>query len=83
VADIVDEIAAASSEQSRGIEQINQAVTQMDKVTQQNATLVEQSAAAARTLNQQATKLTATVSAFKFADVVSSAPRRVVSPAHA
>ena len=47
VTDIIGEIAAASHEQTAGIEQINQAVTQMDQVTQQNAALVEEAAAAA------------------------------------
>ncbi|MFD1554989.1 methyl-accepting chemotaxis protein [Paraburkholderia silviterrae] len=64
VSDIVAEIAAASVEQSRGIEQVNQAVNQMDKVTQQNAALVEQAAAAAQSLESQATKLESAVSVF-------------------
>ena len=67
VADIVGEIAAASDEQSRGIEQVNQAVVQMDQVTQQNAALVEQAAAAAQSLGEQATQLKAAVSVFKVA----------------
>jgi methyl-accepting chemotaxis protein len=46
VTDIMQEIAAASGKQSRGIEQVNQSITQMDEVTQQNATLVEAAAAA-------------------------------------
>ena len=50
VTDIMGEIAAASTEQSRGIEQVNQAITQMDEVTQQNAALVEEAAAASRSL---------------------------------
>ncbi|GLZ22947.1 hypothetical protein Bpla01_64760 [Burkholderia plantarii] len=53
VADIVAEISAASDEPARGIEQINQAVTQMDALTQQNAALVEQAAAAAQSLDEQ------------------------------
>jgi methyl-accepting chemotaxis protein len=65
VSDIVGEIAAASEEQSRGIEQVNQAVVQMDEVTQQNAALVEQAAAAAQSLEEQATKLKDAVSVFK------------------
>ena len=64
VADIVGEIAAASNEQSRGIEQVNQAVMQMDDVTQQNAALVEQAAAAAKSLEQQATELNSAISVF-------------------
>ncbi|MES2320263.1 MAG: methyl-accepting chemotaxis protein [Pseudomonadota bacterium] len=64
VSDIMSEIAAASEEQSAGIEQINQAVVQMDEVTQQNAALVEESAAAAASLQEQAATLAATVSIF-------------------
>ncbi|OYX30895.1 MAG: methyl-accepting chemotaxis protein [Hydrogenophilales bacterium 32-62-9] len=65
VTDIMGEIAAASSEQSAGIEQVNQAITQMDDVTQQNAALVEQAAAAAMSLQEQAHKLSEAVSVFK------------------
>lgn len=54
VADLVGEISAASSEQAQGIEQINRAVTEMDKVTQQNAANAEESAAASEQLNAQA-----------------------------
>ncbi|PMS21592.1 methyl-accepting chemotaxis protein [Trinickia dabaoshanensis] len=64
VSDIVGEIAAASKEQSIGIEQVNQAVMQMDDVTQQNAALVEQAAAAAKSLEQQAADLNGAVSVF-------------------
>jgi methyl-accepting chemotaxis protein len=65
VTDIVMEIAAASDEQTRGIEQISVAVTQMDQSTQQNAALVEESAAAAESLQRQAETLADTVSVFK------------------
>jgi len=65
VHDIVGEIAAASNEQSRGIEQVNQAIAQMDEVTQQNAALVEQAAAAAASLQDQADHLRAAVMQFK------------------
>ncbi|OWY29646.1 methyl-accepting chemotaxis protein [Herbaspirillum robiniae] len=65
VTDIVGEITAASSEQSDGIEQVNIAITQMDEVTQQNAALVEQAAAAAGSLQDQAEKLAELVSVFK------------------
>ncbi|MFA7243053.1 MAG: methyl-accepting chemotaxis protein [Sulfuricellaceae bacterium] len=65
VTDIMAEIAAASGEQSAGIEQVNQAITQMDEVTQQNAALVEQAAAAAESLEEQAQNLSASVSLFK------------------
>jgi methyl-accepting chemotaxis protein len=67
VSDIMSEIAAASEEQSAGIEQINQAVVQMDEVTQQNAALVEESAAAAGSLQEQAAALARTVSVFVLA----------------
>lgn len=65
VTDIMGEIAAASDEQSKGIDQVGQAVTQMDEVTQQNAALVEQAAAAAQSLDDQAKKLHTAVSVFK------------------
>ena len=61
----IAEIAAASAEQSAGVEQINRAVTQMESVTQQNAALVEQATAAAMTLEGQAAQLTEAVSRFK------------------
>ncbi len=59
------EIASASDEQSRGISQVGLAVSEMDRVTQQNASLVEQSAAAAAGLEDQAVALTRLVSIFK------------------
>ncbi|MNS86050.1 Methyl-accepting chemotaxis protein III [compost metagenome] len=61
------EISAASAEQSAGIEQVNLAVTQMDTVTQQNAALVEQAAAAAGSLEEQAQRLKEAVSTFRLA----------------
>ena len=67
VTDIVGEISSASSEQSNGIAQVGQAVTQMDQVTQQNAALVEESAAAAASLKSQAGTLVQVVSGFKLA----------------
>ncbi|MDY7539563.1 methyl-accepting chemotaxis protein [Undibacterium sp. 5I1] len=68
VADIMSEITSASSEQSTGIEQVNQAITQMDEMTQQNAALVEQAAAAAASLHEQAEKLSQVVVVFKLLD---------------
>jgi methyl-accepting chemotaxis protein len=65
VTDIMAEISAASIEQSQGIEQVNQAITQMDDVTQQNAALVEEAAAAAESLEEEAQTLTRSVSVFK------------------
>ncbi|WP_176079768.1 methyl-accepting chemotaxis protein [Paraburkholderia tropica] len=64
VTEIMGEISAASDEQSRGIDQVALAVSQMDEVTQQNAALVEQAAAAAQSLEDQAQKLHLAVSAF-------------------
>lgn len=64
VTDIMSEIAAASVEQSSGIDQVNKAVAQMDEVTQQNAALVEQAAAAAESLEEQAATLAETVDQF-------------------
>ncbi|WP_310388680.1 methyl-accepting chemotaxis protein [Roseateles sp.] len=65
VTDIIGEITAASTEQSDGIGQVNGAVVQLDKMTQQNAALVEESAAAAESLKDQAQRLTEVVSVFK------------------
>jgi aerotaxis receptor len=65
VNDIMAEITAASREQSTGIGQVNQAVAQMDQVTQQNAALVEEAAAAAASLEDQAAKLEQSVSVFR------------------
>jgi len=65
VADIMGEITAASQEQSAGIEQVNQAITHMDEVTQQNAALVEEAAAAAKSMQDQASNLSMVVSVFK------------------
>jgi methyl-accepting chemotaxis protein len=90
VTDIMGEIAAASEEQSSGISQVGRAVTQMDEVTQQNAALVEQAAAAAASLQDQAGRLRDTVSAFRVnsADVAvqnsaAVAARRVTATATA
>ncbi|WP_250483597.1 methyl-accepting chemotaxis protein [Caballeronia sp. GaOx3] len=68
VTDIMGEIAAASEEQSSGIEQVSRAVTQMDEVTQQNAALVEEAAAAAQSLEDQAARLRQAVAVFQVAD---------------
>ena len=65
VTDIIAEISAAGDEQSAGIEQINRAVIEMDNVTQQNASLVEQAAAAAASMQEQASQLAGMVSVFK------------------
>ncbi|RNM24656.1 methyl-accepting chemotaxis protein [Dickeya undicola] len=68
VHDLMGEISAASDEQSRGIAQIGQAVTEMDGVTQQNAALVEEATTAAASLEEQARSLTAAVAAFDLGD---------------
>lgn len=65
VNDIMSEIAAASSEQSIGIEEVSAAISQMDEMTQQNAALVEQAAAAAESMQAQADQLTQSVAKFK------------------
>ncbi|AMR80472.1 methyl-accepting chemotaxis protein [Cupriavidus nantongensis] len=85
VTDIMNEIGAASQEQTSGIEQVSQAVTQMDQVTQQNAALVEEAAAAAGALEEQAQKLKNVVSVFTVgADTAAKAPAKALaSPAPA
>ncbi|WP_373974851.1 methyl-accepting chemotaxis protein [Chitinibacter sp. SCUT-21] len=94
VTDIMSEISAASNEQSAGIEQVNQAITHMDENTQQNAALVEEAAAAAESLEDQANNLTQTVGIFKLlggkmlntqsskrAPTAASVPSRVIAAA--
>jgi methyl-accepting chemotaxis protein len=76
VHDIMGEITAASVEQSDGIEQVNQAVAQMDQVTQQNAALVEEAAAAAESLQDQAKNLVDVVSVFQTSGNQMTAPVR-------
>nr|WP_315489177.1 methyl-accepting chemotaxis protein [uncultured Rhodoferax sp.] len=87
VADLIGEISSSAQEQTSGIEQINQAIVQLDNVTQQNAALVEEAAAAADSLNQQADRMVQVVSSFKLADTGTSpkqaAPRRAAPPASA
>ena len=68
VTDIMAEISAASQEQSAGIEQVNQTITQMDEATQQNAALVEEATAAARSMEEQAGSLSQAVSVFVLED---------------
>jgi methyl-accepting chemotaxis protein len=74
VTDIMGEITAAASEQADGIAQVNAAVAQLDQMTQQNAALVEQSAAAASSMKDQAHRLAEVVSAFKLDGKLPSAP---------
>ena len=68
VTDIMAEITAASQEQSSGIEQVNQAITQMDQVTQQNAALVGEASAAAESLKEQSGRLAQAVAVFRVGD---------------
>ncbi|KAB0809304.1 methyl-accepting chemotaxis protein [Cronobacter sakazakii] len=82
VTDIMGEIASASDEQSRGIDQVGLAVAEMDRVTQQNASLVEQSAAAAAALEEQASRLTQSVAVFRISQNTQDKPRSV-SPVQA
>jgi len=65
VSELITEIGGATRQQTEGIGQVSHAVTQLDQVTQQNAALVEQSAAAAGSLSQQAEKLVQAVSVFR------------------
>jgi len=79
VAEIVSDIANASIEQSTGIEQINKALTQMDEVTQQNSALVEENAATAKMLEQQAVEMDLRIAIFKI-DAI--AARSEAAPKH-
>ncbi|UPT56289.1 methyl-accepting chemotaxis protein [Dickeya zeae] len=82
VHDLMGEISAASDEQSRGIEQIGQAVTEMDGVTQQNAALVQEASAAAASLDEQAQSLATAVAAFDLgASAAALHTPRTVTPA--
>ncbi len=76
VTDIMDEITTASVEQSSGVDQVNIAISQMDEVTQQNAALVEESAAAAGAMQDQANELVRAVAAFKIGNsqIIDAAP---------
>jgi methyl-accepting chemotaxis protein len=74
VTDIMAEITHASAEQTGGIEQVNQAIGQMDQVTQQNAALVEEAAAAAGSMQDQAAQLAQVVGVFKLAGPALAAP---------
>ncbi|BAN47120.1 methyl-accepting chemotaxis protein [Metapseudomonas resinovorans] len=81
VTDIMAEIAAASTEQSRGIEEVNGAVNQMDEMTQQNAALVEQAAAAAEALQEQAGLMAQSVAVFKLDPAHAAPPAQHVQQA--
>ena len=80
VTDIMGEISSASTEQASGVAQVGEAVTQMDQVTQQNAALVEEMAAAASSLKSQANELVQSVAVFKLGagDIAAAMPRAQV-----
>ena len=82
VADIVAEIAAASSEQASGIDQVNAAVSQMDEMTQQNAALVEESAAAAHALEDQSRELNRLMGFFHTGEAAAALAAPAPMPAH-
>ena len=81
VTDIIGEISAATLEQSQGIGQVNEAVTRLDQMTQQNAALVEESAAAAESLKGQAQRMTTVVANYRL-DALSDASSFAAVPAH-
>jgi methyl-accepting chemotaxis protein len=85
VTDIMGEITSASQEQTMGIEQINMAIAQMDEVTQQNAALVEEAAAASQSMQEQASNLASVVGFFKTGQVTAAiaAPAAAARPKYA
>jgi methyl-accepting chemotaxis protein len=86
VADIVADIATASSEQAQGIDQVNKALTQMDEVTQQNSALVEENAATAKTLENQSQALDGRIAAFRLIEgemAAAAAPQGKPAPRQA
>ena len=82
VTDIMGEISAASTEQSQGVSQVGDAITQMDQVTQQNAALVEEMAAAAGSLNHQAKALVEAVEVFKVEHAAGYGSSAALAPMH-
>jgi methyl-accepting chemotaxis protein len=80
VSGLVSEIADASGEQANGIEEVNQAVTQMDNMTQQNSALVEEAAAAAEALTEQAGNMLELMSFFKTGNESGAKSEKIVSP---
>jgi len=79
VGDIIAEIAAASVEQTAGVDQINKAIAQLDSGTQQNTAMVEESAAASQRLNDQAVQLRQQVSVFDLGESRTASPAKKVS----
>ena len=80
VADVIGEITSASAEQSAGIDHVNQAIANLDQMTQQNAALVEESAAAAESLRDQADQMAQAVSVFKTTGSAPAGSRRPGAP---
>ena len=83
VSDIIAEISAASAEQSSGIGSVNASVTQLDQMTQQNAALVEESAAAAESLKEQSVRLASAVAKFSTDDAMAGSMAPVPTPSTA
>ncbi len=81
VNDIMEEISSASEEQSRGIEQISRAITELDSTTQQNATLVSASSSSANTLEEQAIVLAQLMATFRLGNTETAPPSRLARPA--
>jgi methyl-accepting chemotaxis protein len=77
---MIGAISSATQEQGEGIEHINQAIAQMDQVTQQNASLVEEAAAASEAMQEQAAKLAQVVSVFRMAAATAPAHRSAIAP---
>jgi methyl-accepting chemotaxis protein len=80
VSAMIGAISSAAQEQGQGIEQINQAIAQMDQVTQQNASLVEEAAAASEAMQEQAAKLAEVVSVFRMAAATAPGHRSAITP---
>jgi methyl-accepting chemotaxis protein len=80
VNDIMGEITTASADQSAGIESVNTSITKMDEATQQNAALVEQAAAAAKSLQEQSERLFQAVAIFELADDETVMPQAIAPP---
>jgi methyl-accepting chemotaxis protein len=80
VSDIVAEIAAASREQSSGLEQVNTAIASMDEMTQRNGALVEETSASAQSLSNQAQDLAGLVQRYRLDDTAAPAPAPAASP---
>jgi methyl-accepting chemotaxis protein len=81
VGTIISQISSANAEQASGLSEVNQAIVQMDQITQRNSTLVEEAAAAARSLQMQALTLSRTVAAFRLDEAV-QAGAEPTAPAH-